>query len=193
MADSAKKQIWVVLLRGINVNPTTKLAMAELRSLLTDLGYEDVVTLLQSGNVLLSSTKRPAAAPIEAAIVARTGVPSRVVVLALKDFAAITKANPLLDNSAIHERDDLSKMVITFLDSDITPSTVDRPSDADLEPERLVITKRAIYQWCPDGILKSQLKPSWWRQFDAVATTRNVRTVNRILAASEADLPRLRA
>ena len=176
---------YVLLLRGINVNPTTKVAMADLRSLLGSLGYEDVRTLLQSGNVLLSSPKRPAVGPIESAIASETGVRSKVVVLSLDEFTAIANANPLRDDSAIQERDDLSKMVITFLDGDIVPSEIERPSDADLAPERLVIRPRAIYQWCPEGILKSQLKPAWWRQFGPVATTRNVRTVNRILAAAE--------
>ncbi len=170
---------YVLLLRGINVNPTTKVAMADLRSLLGALGYEDVRTLLQSGNVLLSSPKRPAVEPIESAIAAETGVRSKVVVLSLAEFTSIADANPLLDVS-----DDLSKMVITFLSDDIVPSVLERPSDADLAPERLVITKRAVYQWCPAGILQSQLKPAWWRQFGPVATTRNVRTVNRILAAA---------
>lgn len=180
MTDKPIAGKWVVLLRGINVNPTTRVAMADLRALLTELGYADVVTLLQSGNVLVTSTKRPAAQPIEAAILAATGVASRVVVLSLREFAAVASANPLLDVS-----DDLSKMVITFLGGEIVPAEVDRPSDADLAPERLVITPRAIYQWCPNGILQSQLKPVWWRQFGPVATTRNVRTVNRILAAAD--------
>jgi uncharacterized protein (DUF1697 family) len=184
MTDSAKT--WVVLLRGINVNPSTKVAMSDLRALLGELGYEDVRTLLQSGNVLLSSTKRPVVGPIEASIASRTGVKSKVVVMPLKDFRAIADANPLLDGSVDEPRDDLSKMVITFLDDDIDPGRVDRPSDADLAPERLVLTPRAIYQWCPDGILKSKLKPSWWRQFGPTLTARNVRTVNRILAASSA-------
>ena len=176
---------WVCLLRGINVNPTTKVAMADLRALLVALGYDDVRTLLQSGNVLLLSPKRPAVAPIEAAIASDTGVKSKVVVLSLGEFRAIASANPLLDGSADERRDDLSKMVITFLDDEIVPSEIERPSDADLAPERLVIRPRAIYQWCPYGILQSQLKPSWWRQFAPVATTRNARTVNRILAAAE--------
>jgi uncharacterized protein (DUF1697 family) len=176
---------WIVLLRGINVNPSTKIAMADLRALLTGLGYADVVTLLQSGNVLLTAAKRPAVQPIEAAILSETGVKSRVVVLSVKEFASIASANPLLGDSAIQGRDDLSKLVITFLDGDIVPADVDRPSDADLAPERLVITARAIYQWCPLGILQSKLKPAWWRQFAPVATTRNVRTVNRILAAAD--------
>lgn len=185
MTDRADKQKWVLLLRGINVNPTTKVAMADLRALLTGLGYADVVTLLQSGNVLITSAERPPVAPIEAAIHSETGVKSRVVVLSVKEFASIASANPLLEDPAIQERDDLSKLVVTFLDGDIVPAEVNRPSDADLAPERLVITPRAIYQWCPDGILQSQLKPAWWRQFAPVATARNVRTVNRILAAAD--------
>jgi uncharacterized protein (DUF1697 family) len=171
---------WIVLLRGINVNPSTKVAMSDLRALLGELGYRDVRTLLQSGNVVLSSPKRPAVAPIEASIASVTGVRSKVVVLSLEDFRAIADANPLLDIS-----DDLSKMVVTFLDGDIDPRKIDRPSEADLAPERLVITKRALYQWFPDGILKSRLKPSWYRQFGSTLTARNVRTVNRILAAAD--------
>jgi uncharacterized protein (DUF1697 family) len=179
MTDRA--DLWVLLLRGINVNPTTKVAMSDLRALLLALGYEDVRTLLQSGNVLLTSPKRPAVGPIESAIASETGVRSKVVVLSLEEVRAIASANPLLDTS-----DDLSKMVITFLDGDIVPSEIERPSDVDLAPERLVIAPRAIYQWCPDGILKSSLRPSWWRQFGPNLTARNVRTVNRILAAADA-------
>lgn len=120
--------------------------MADLRTLLVDLGYEDVVTLLQSGNVLVSSSERPVVGPIESAIASGTGVKSKVVVLSVTEFAVIAAPNPLLAVS-----DDLSKMVITFLDADIVPAEVNRPSDADLAPERLVITPRAIYQWCPQG------------------------------------------
>jgi uncharacterized protein (DUF1697 family) len=185
MAERAGAQTWVVLLRGINVNPTTKVAMADLRGLLEALGYTSVRTLLQSGNVLLSSGKRPSVGPIEAAIAAETGVRSKVVVLPVDELGRIASANPLRQDPSGRERDDLSKLVITFLGEDIVPSEIERPSDADLDPEGLVITPRAIYQWCPLGILQSQLKPSWWRQFGPVATTRNVRTVDRILAAAK--------
>jgi uncharacterized protein (DUF1697 family) len=76
-------------------------------------------------------------------------------------------------------------MVITVLDADIDPAAVNRPPESDLAPEQLIVTKRALYQWFPDGILKSKLKPSWYRQFGPTLTARNVRTVNRILAAAE--------
>jgi uncharacterized protein (DUF1697 family) len=170
---------YVVLLRGINVNPSTKVAMSDLRELVGELGHTNVRTLLQSGNVILDSASAPSAGALDAAIHARTGVRSRVVVLSLASFAAVAAANPLLDVG-----DDLSKMVVTFLDDSIVPASISRPSDEELAPERLVITSRAIYQWCPGGILQSKLKPAWWKQLAPLSTSRNVRTVNRILEAA---------
>ena len=169
----------MLLLRGINVNPSTRVAMADLRALLSELGYPDATTILQSGNVLLSSSKRPPVAPIEAAITAATGVRSKVVALSVDEVRAVAAANPLLDRS-----DDLSKLIITFLDDEITPSDIERPSESDLDPEALVITSRAVYQWLPAGVLQTKLKPSWWKQFEPLTTARNVRTVNRILATA---------
>lgn len=162
------------------MNPSTRVAMAELRTIMTGLGFARISTVLQSGNVILDSAVTPDVAAVESAIAEGTGVRSRVVVLALDEFRALVEANPLQDVS-----DDLSKMVITFLDGDIDPAGIERPTDADLAPERLVTTGRAIYQWCPLGILKSQLKPAWWRQFGPVATTRNVRTARRILEIAD--------
>lgn len=167
---------YVLLLRGINVNPSTRVAMSDLRELVADSGYSNVKTLLQSGNVLVDSGKRPDTAVLESAITKKTGVKSRVVALPLTEFREIAEANPLLESS-----DDLSKLVVTFFDTDIVPAEIERPSDEELSPERLVVTRRALYQWCPDGILKSKLRPQWWRQFGPVVTSRNVRTVNRIL------------
>jgi uncharacterized protein (DUF1697 family) len=182
VTDKAVTDRYVLLLRGINVGPTTKVPMADLRELVGGLGYSNVRTLLQSGNVILDSGGAPDVAALESAITANTGVKSAVVCLPLTDFRAIVVANPLLDVS-----DDLSKMVITFLREDVVPKDVDRPTDAELAPERLVITPRAIYQWCPLGILQSRLKPAWWRQFGPVVTTRNVRTANRLLEAADVD------
>ena len=76
-AGSPSPGRWVLLLRGINVNPSTRVAMAQLRSLLEGLGFEDVTTILQSGNVVLASPERPDARPIESAIASTTGVRSR--------------------------------------------------------------------------------------------------------------------
>lgn len=179
---SAPPDRFVLLLRGINVNPSTRVAMADLRDALDGLGYAGVRTLLQSGNVILESAKPPEVDAIEAAVFEASGVRSRVIAMPADEFRRIAAANPLLDVS-----DDLSKMVVTFLGEPINPEQVEHPTDRELAPERLVLTPSAIYQWCPNGILKSQLRPAWWRQFGPAATTRNVRTVDKILAALDAD------
>jgi uncharacterized protein (DUF1697 family) len=179
---------WVVLLRGINVNPSTRIAMADLRALVEELGYHEVKTLLQSGNVILESDAAPETKALSAAILAKTGVKSSVIALPLDEFRAIVEANPLVEAG-----DDDSKLVVTFIDGDIVPGDVERLSDDELGDERLVIATRAIYQWCPDGILQSKLKPRFWKQFVPTITARNVRTVNRILALADSSAAHTRA
>ena len=102
----------VALLRGINVGRAKRVAMSDLRALVADLGYADVVTLLNSGNVVFTaSTKRAASAAggrIERAMVDRLGVSARVIVLSAADVAEIMAKNPLA--SVAH---DPARMLVT--------------------------------------------------------------------------------
>lgn len=164
---------YVALLRGINVGPTTKVAMADLRAAFAR--YDDVTTLLQSGNVVFSATSFGPSALIalEDEIARSTGMQARIVVLAAADFLAISAANPLVGVA-----DDDSKLVTTFLDK--PPRDVVVPDG--IEPEQVVVTDAAIYQWCPLGVSKSKLSPTWWRRLGPLATTRNQRTIDKIAA-----------
>jgi uncharacterized protein (DUF1697 family) len=167
---------YVALLRGINVGPTSRIGMADLRALFEELGYTGVRTILQSGNVIFSSAQAPAIAKLEKSIAARFDYSSRVIVVSAARFRRILDDNPLLDVA-----DDPSKMVITFtqgIDSDAP-----RPSDAELAPERLVFGDGAMYQWFPNGILKSALSPHFYKALGGVVTGRNLRTAEKILAA----------
>ena len=56
---STQRQI--ALLRGVNVGRAKRIAMADLRQLIGKLGYTDVRTLLNSGNIVFSGTVRNAA------------------------------------------------------------------------------------------------------------------------------------
>ena len=47
--------MYVALLRGINIGPRNKIAMADLRELLGSLGHENVRTHILSGNAIFSS------------------------------------------------------------------------------------------------------------------------------------------
>ena len=89
----------IALLRGINVGKAKRVAMADLRKLVEKLGYTDVRTLLNSGNVVFkssSSDTAKAAAAIEKALLDGTGVSARVLVVTAAELATAVKENPLL-------------------------------------------------------------------------------------------------
>jgi uncharacterized protein (DUF1697 family) len=89
----------VALLRGVNVGGR-KLAMADLREIITGIGHADVSTYIQSGNALFSTERADTAelaAEIEKAIADRLGLDVGVVVLSRADLAAVIAANPYAD------------------------------------------------------------------------------------------------
>ena len=84
----------VALIRGINVGRAKRVAMADLRELLAELGYRDVQTLLNSGNVVFSGGREKPARMgkrIEAAMAERLGVSARVTVLIAAAFATVVE------------------------------------------------------------------------------------------------------
>src|SRR4051812_29217107 len=89
----------VVLLRGINLGSRNRVAMAELRDMLTDAGFGDVRTYLQSGNVVLASDASPEEirTDVERLIADRFGLEIAVVVRTRDELAEIVERNPLRD------------------------------------------------------------------------------------------------
>ena len=88
----------VALLRGINLGGRNRVAMADLRALVTELGHTDVSTYIQSGNVLFTAPPGADAAVVAQAmteaIAAKLGVTAPVVVLTREELAGILDANP---------------------------------------------------------------------------------------------------
>ena len=117
-----------------------------------------------------------AAAALEQALLDATGVQASVLLVPADDLAAIAAANPLRDITT-----DASRGFVTFLSRPLEPALVPAPDEDVLAPEVLVVAERAIYQWCPDGVLATKVPPAWWRRLDQVVTTRNWRTVQRLV------------
>jgi uncharacterized protein (DUF1697 family) len=180
---------YVALLRGINVGTAKGVSMADLRAVFEELGYQDVETVLRSGNVVFSSPKKltvSAAVLIEDALLMRTGVQSSVLLFDAESFRDIADANPLVDVS----QDD-SRLVVTFLgrpleEEEWESADIARPGESMIAPEQLAIGRTALYQWCPDGILQSKVPARFWKQFSQGLTQRNWRTVTKLLARLEA-------
>ena len=145
--------------------------MTVLRIAFADAGATEVVTLLNSGNVVF--TGRVDAAALEKRIAYDTGVTTSILVIDAERFRRIAAAFPF--------EGDESKLTITFMSR--VPPTVDVPQD--LAPELVAIGAEAVYQSLPDGISNSKLRPAFWRQFGRDATARNVRTVSKLLVLLE--------
>jgi len=157
----------VALLRGINVGPTTKVPMATLRTLFAEAGATDVVTLLNSGNVLFSGSVDGRA--LQERIRDETGVPTHLLIVPGSDFRRIVAGMPF--------EGDESRLTITFMSG--VPGSVDIPEG--IEPEQVHVGAEAVYQSLPNGISNTRLKPAFWKQFPPESTARNLRTVKKLL------------
>lgn len=179
---ASKRQI--VLLRGINVGGHRRVAMAGLRELLTSLGYVDVQTHLQSGNVVLRSGIRPErlARRLEQELAAGLGLEIRIVVRTRDELADVIDRNPL---GAVAT--DPSRHLVSFLSAAPDPNVVRELDGVDVAPEQFAVSGREIYAWHPHGINKSRLaKVLSEERLGVTATARNWNTVTKLLALADA-------
>lgn len=174
---------FVALLRGINVGGKNMIPMAELKSVLSARGLEDVVTYIQSGNVVFRSTGagRAVAAGIEQQIAESFGITVAVLMRTPAELAEIAESNPFLGGEADH-----SRLHVVFLAS--TPTA---KATAQLDPERsppdeFSVRGREIYLHLPNGAARSKLTIDYFeRRLEVAATARNWKTLLKLLELSQ--------
>ena len=162
-----------VLLRGINVGGRTRLTMSDLRSLLTDLGYSEVETYLQSGQAFLTTADDRARVEeaVAAALAERLGLTLDVMVRTHADLLAVVEANPFPAAAA-------APTTLHAVLTDGAPDLARLPALAgDLGTEAYVVTEGVVYLHTPDGLGRSVLGGLDWRRAGVRATARNWRTL----------------
>jgi uncharacterized protein (DUF1697 family) len=186
-----------VLLRGINNLGSKKVAMAELQEVVTSLGHTDVMTYIQSGNVLftprLTDSRRAGctdaaalAAELERAIADGIGVRARAVVLSREELARCMRDNPYPGET------DPKLLHAVFLPEVPGPglaawvADAERQVQADGSQDEAKLLGRAVYLHTPDGYPRSELRRRLARAGGptsaAVAgTARNWATVCRLV------------
>ena len=171
---------YAALLRGINVGRAKRVAMADLRALVEDLGFRDVRTLLNSGNVVFTAprtTPAAAGARIEAALAARVGFTSRVVVLTADELVEMVDGNPL--TGVAH---DPSRLLVAVLADPAGRRALTPLTGRDWSPEALAVGKRAAYLWGPRGLLACGLPEAVGRALGDGVTTRTWATLTKLRA-----------
>lgn len=175
----------IALLRGINVGSHRRVAMADLRELLSGCGYAEVGTLGQSGNIVLSAAGQEPerlGAELEAQIAKGLGVQAQVVVRTRDELAAVVARDPLGDVV-----EDPKRYQVSFLSAQPDPEAVRALAAIDVAPERWVQDGREIYAWHPNGIHSSPLaKLLCDRRLGVAVTARNWNTVRKLLDMADA-------
>jgi uncharacterized protein (DUF1697 family) len=171
--------VHVAMLRGINLGPHRRVPMADLRTLLTEAGYEAVRTYVQSGNIVLRSPAKPGEVEreLQTLISERFGFDVPVVVRSRAQLAAVVKADPLGDVA-----DDPKRYQVSFLAEKPPADLVRRMQERATESERVVARGREIYAWHPEGVARSKL----WNELAGkglgiTATARNWTTVMTLM------------
>ena len=172
---------YVCLLRGVNLGSRNKVNMKALQELFAALGYEDVQTYIQSGNVVFTAGGRTSPGRLAAAIEKQLAKELDIEVTALirtpEELSAIVEANPFLATGA-----DPSKLHVTFLAGEPDGSRLFKLDHDGFAPDEFRVQGREVYLHCPKGYGRTKLNNAFWeRQAGVPATTRNWRTVTTLL------------
>jgi uncharacterized protein (DUF1697 family) len=176
---------YVVLLRAVNVGGNNKVPMTRLRELAEELGYTDVATYVQSGNLVVTAPAKKAA-DVERAVAdsirADLGVDVAVIARNRKELAAVIAANPFGEIA-----DDPARLLVNFLTAQPAEAAMAALDRDEFAPERFEFGDRCIYQWFPAGVGKSKLAAAPWdRRLGVRGTGRNWRTVTTLLEMLDA-------
>jgi uncharacterized protein (DUF1697 family) len=174
---------YVALFRGINVGKAKRIAMADLRVLLGELGYTGVKTLLNSGNAVFataSTSARELAKNIRDAVREDLHVDAHVVVKSAQEVAAIVKGNALATIAT-----DASRLLVAVTGDAKALAAVRELASLPWGAERIHVGKDAAYLWCANGILESKAAVALLGGLKDVGTTRNWATLQKIHALLE--------
>ena len=179
------------MLRGINVSGQKKIKMADLRSLYSSLGFTDVESYIQSGNVVFSSDiidRERVKGLIETAIEKQYGFNVPVILRTREELRRIIEGNPFIQDAAAAH----GAPYVTFFDTlaaGTSPDALPAGLAGALEPlkgvvsgeDRFELSGSEIYLFCPGGYGKTKYTNNRFEKASGLpATTRNWKTVKTL-------------
>jgi uncharacterized protein (DUF1697 family) len=175
---------FVALLRGVNLAGRNRVSMPELRSALEAMGLEDVVTYIQSGNVVFRSRTGGAktlAAAIEAQVAEAFGIEVVVLLRTPAELAKVTAGNPFLRGA------DPARVHVVFLSGKPAAKAAEQLDPDRSPPDEFELEGREIYLHTPNGFGRSKLTVDYFeRRLGVAGTARNWRTVTTLVALTGA-------
>jgi uncharacterized protein (DUF1697 family) len=172
---------YVALLRGVNnIGAARPVAMADLRVVFEELGFRDVRTLLNSGNVIFSvrnTARGEVLARIERGLAATLALTSPVTLLSGREVVAAVRNNPF---SRVSTNPSHLLLMVPRKRADLRRL---RPLlKQPWAPEALALGSRVAYIWCASGIPRSPLWNAVDRALERTGTVRNIATFTKAMS-----------
>ncbi len=160
--------------------------MKELKSLLEDNGFEDVLTYIQSGNILFNVQKKQTESQIENEIhhllLNEYDYTVPVIVLKTSNLKNIIENNPFINIEGF----DLTKLYVTFFKNIPSSENIVKIKEYDYSPDKFIIKDNVVYVYCPYKYGKTKLSNNFFeKKLEISATTRNWKTINEVIELSK--------
>jgi uncharacterized protein (DUF1697 family) len=154
--------------------------MDSLKKSCADLGFANIHTYIQSGNVVFRF-KKTNLSKIETLIKNKIsedyGFDVPVIVKHAGDLYNVIKNNPFLSSKNV----DLSMLHVTFLSAVPEKSGVNKLKEVDYSPDKFIVIDDIVYLYFPDGYGNTKLNNNFFEnKLKVKATNRNWKTVNEL-------------
>lgn len=168
---------YVAFLRGINLGGSNKIAMPALRELAVTLGYGDVRTSINSGNLLFTATgtDRELSEQIQRALLEEFGKSIDVAVRSEAQLRRLLGSNPYPDGNP-------SQVTVAFLTGPAPATAQQKVTALATEAEPVTFAGDEVWVNYTEGIANSKLAAQFVKAVGVSATVRNVRTVGKVVA-----------
>jgi uncharacterized protein (DUF1697 family) len=161
--------------------------MNDLKAVYETLGFQGVITFIQSGNVIFKSDstlqQKKLVLSIEKAISKKYGFEVPVIIRNIKDLAALIKTNPFVKNKEINP----DKLHVTFLSELPAAESLENLIKIQYPPDEFIISGKEIFLFCPGSYGETKLSNKFFEnKLKVSATTRNWKTVNKLFELAQA-------
>lgn len=177
--------IYIALLRGINVGGKNMIKMADLVKSFEALGFSNVKTYVQSGNVIFHydcTDMLILRTMMEDKICQSFGLSIKVILRTYDELINIIKNNPFVKEQNM----ELDKLYVTLLSEKVDHDKITSLDMNKEENAEYVFISDEIYLYCPNGYAQTKLNNNVFeKKLKVSATTRNWKTMNRLLELSE--------
>jgi uncharacterized protein (DUF1697 family) len=178
---------YLALLRGINVSGHHIIKMDALKKSMEAIGFSNVMTYIQSGNVFVDSEEESAAKVgflIKQEIFKVFGHDVAVIMISKAALQACLDRNEFVNEAAV----DLKKLYVAFLSAELPDSMISQLNLNFIKPDKIQLDGNRIYLKYDVSPAKTRLDNKWIeKNMNVIATTRNWNTINKLLALFKGD------